>query len=212
MQVFGSISPEMQSRPDENLDQTLEDLYRVVSSERFLECRGLGNELPFFISAYHPSLERQVMGMASALATRLSNQGTSVLLLDLYDTVVELLKGRGVWDRLLEKETSIPKDRFFETLLNLTEPKHEIAPLIAEKLAASSCRALLLTGVGLVYPYIRSHRVLENLQSVTKQTPTVLFFPGDYSVVEGKGCYLKLFGTLPDDRYYRAFNIADFRI
>ena len=46
---------------------------------------------------------------------------------------------------------------------------------------------------------------------MTKQTPTVMFFPGDYSFVGGKGSYLKLFGILPDDRYYRAFNIADFR-
>jgi len=202
----------MQSRPDENLDQTAEDLFKVISSERFLECRGLGKELPFFISAYHASLETRVAAMASALATRLSNQGIAVLLLDLYDIVVELLKARGVWDRLVEKEASIPKDRFFQTMLNVTEPKQEIAPLIAQKLATSSCRVLLLTGVGLVYPYIRSHRVLENLQSVTKGTPTVLFFPGDYSVVEGKGCYLKLFGTLPDDRYYRAFNITDFSV
>jgi hypothetical protein len=53
--------------------------------------------------------------------------------------------------------------------------------------------------------------VLDNLQKVTKQTSTVLFFPGDYSFVHGKGSYLKLFGILADDRYYRAFNIADFR-
>jgi hypothetical protein len=37
----------------------------------------------------------------------------------------------------------------------------------------------------------------------------VLFFPGDYSFVEQRGSYLKLFGAMPDDRYYRAFNIAD---
>ena len=46
----------------------------------------------------------------------------------------------------------------------------------ARKLAETPCRVLFLTGVGLVFPYIRSHSVLENLQSVTRQTPTVLFF------------------------------------
>jgi hypothetical protein len=86
-----------------------------------------------------------------------------------------------------------------------------MAPLIASKLAPSSCKVLLLTGVGLVYPYLRSHTILDNLKKVTKQIPTVLFFPGDYSFVEGKGSHLKLFGILHDDRYYRAFNIADFQ-
>jgi hypothetical protein len=201
----------MQSRADEDLDQTFESLYEVISSERFLERRGLGNELPFFISAYHPALETRVESMVSALTTRLSNHGIAVVSLNLYDITVGLLKVRGVWDRLLAKEASTPKDRFFETLLNVTEPKQDLIPAIAAKLASTACQVFLLNGVGLVYPYIRAHRVLENLQSVTKQTPTVLFFPGDFSLIDGKGSYLKLFCTLPDDRYYRAFNIADFR-
>ena len=201
----------MPSHADENISQTFANLYEVIRSERFLERRGLGNELPFFISAYHASLEVQVEVAVPALATQLSNHGVSNLSLNLYDLTVELLKSRGVWPRLLEREPKIPKDQFLQTLLNVTAPKDHLVPLIAAKLAASPCRVLLLAGVGLVYPYLRSHSVLENLPSVTKQTPTVLFFPGDYSFVDGKGSYLKLFGTLPDDRYYRAFNIADFR-
>lgn len=201
----------MQSRPDENINETFGTLFEVIRSERFLERRGLGNELPFFISAYHPSLQNHVDQLVPALITRLSNQGINVLALNLYDLTVEMLQARGRWNDLLERESKTPRDRFFETMRNVTAPKEHLVPLIAAKLDASHCRVLLLTGVGLVFPYIRSHNVLENLQSVTKQTPTVLFFPGDYSFVEGKGSYLKLFGTLPDDRYYRAFNIADFR-
>jgi hypothetical protein len=201
----------MQSRADENLDQTFEDLFQVISSEPFLQGRGVGKELPFFISAHHSSLGPRLEKLILSLATRLSNHGVEVLLLNLYDLTVEILKTRGHWDRLIEKEATIPRDRFLKTLQNVTDAKGQLVPLVAERLAASPCRALLLSGVGLVYPYIRSHNVLENLQSVTKQTPTVLFFPGDYSLVEGKGSYLKLFGILPDDRYYRAFNIAHFR-
>lgn len=201
----------MPSRADENIDLTFETLFEVISSERFLQRRGLGNELPFFISAHHASLEPRLDKLIPSLATRLSNHGIEVLLLNLYDLTVEILKARGHWDRLIEREPTIPRDRFLKTLQNVTDAKDQLVPLVAERLAASPCRALLLTGVGLVYPYIRSHSVLENLQSVTKQTPTVLFFPGDYSFVDGKGSYLKLFGVLPDDRYYRAFNIADFR-
>jgi len=200
----------MPSRADESIDQTFDSLYDVIRSERFLNRLGLGNELPFFISAFHPSLQNRVDLLVPSLATRLSNHGVSVLVLDLYDLAVELLKERGIWDRLMEKEAEIPKDRFFSTLTNATAPDDQLVPLIASKLEASSCSVLLITGVGLVYPFLRSHSVLENLQSVTKQTPTVLFFPGDYSYVDGKGSYLKLFGSLPDDRYYRAFNIADF--
>jgi hypothetical protein len=201
----------MQSRADENLHHTFESLFEVIRSERFLERRGLGNELPFFISAYHPSLQNQVDTLVPQLAKRLTNHGVPVLSLNIYDLVVELLRSRGIWDRLVERESQIAKEQFLTTLRNVSDAKEQLVPLVAAKLSAAQCRVLLLDGVGLVFPFLRSHHVLENLQTVTRQTPTVLFFPGDYSVVEGKGSYLKLFGTLPDDRYYRAFNISDFQ-
>lgn len=200
----------MQSRPDEPINQTFDKLYEVIRSNPFLERKGLGNDMPFFISAFHPTLQARVDVMIPLLATRLSNQGVSVLTLDLYDLCVELLKKRGIWDRLLATEPTKPKDLFFNALTNATAPDDQLIPLIQEKLAEAHYGVILITGVGLVYPFIRSHNVLENLQKVTKQIPTVLFFPGDYSFVENKGSYLKLFGTLPDDRYYRAFNISDF--
>src|SRR4051812_34090695 len=101
----------MPSRADENLNQTFEEMFQVISSERFLQRRGLGNELPFFISAYHSSLEPRLDKLVPSLANRLSNHGIPVLLLNLYDLTVELLKTRGHWDRLIEKEASIPRDR-----------------------------------------------------------------------------------------------------
>ena len=64
-----------------------------------------------------------------------------------------------------------------------------------------------LTGVGEVFPYIRSHNVLNNLQSHAKLRPTVLFFPGRYVHSLEKGASLDLFGILHDDKYYRAFNV-----
>ena len=202
----------MESRADENLDRTFESLFAVMASDDFRTHHGLGgNELPFYISAFHASLQNRVDALVPNLVNRLRNHGVYVLHLDLYALTVELLKARGVWDRLVEREPDTPKDRFLQTLQNLTDPKDALSVQIAQGLLTHQPQILVLTGVGLVFPYLRSHRVLENLQSVTKQTPTVLFFPGDYVWVEGKGSYLKLFGNLPDDRYYRAHNIADFR-
>ena len=202
----------MASRPDENLDTTFEDLFEKLSDERFLTRCGLErNELPFFISAHHATLQSRVDALVPDLVTRLRNQGVQVMHVDLYSLTEDELKRRGIWDRLLEKEPALPKQRFFETLQNVTDPKECIVRQIAERIEAHPPQLILITGVGLVFPYLRSHRVLENIQTVTKQTPTVLFFPGDYTWVDGKGSYLKLFGILPDDRYYRAHNIATLR-
>ncbi len=54
-------------------------------------------------------------------------------------------------------------------------------PAIAAKLADNDFDVLFLAGVGEVFPYIRSHNVLNNLQSTAKEKPTVLFFPGAYT-------------------------------
>jgi hypothetical protein len=69
----------------------------------------------------------------------------------------------------------------------------------------------VINGVGEVYPYIRPHNVLNNLQRVAKDQPTVLFFPGAYTHSLEKGTSLDLFGRLHDDKYYRAFNIYDYQ-
>lgn len=201
----------MESRANENLDRTFDCLFAVMTKGEFLTRHGLGgNELPFYISAFHASLQPRVDSLVPNLVNRLRNHGLGVLHLDLYALTTELLQARGVWDRLVERESTTPKDRFLQTLQNLTDPRDALVPKIAEELKTHTPQIVVITGVGLVFPFLRSHRVLENLQSVTKQTPTVMFFPGDYAWVEGKGSYLKLFGNLPDDRYYRAHNIADF--
>jgi hypothetical protein len=78
---------------------------------------------------------------------------------------------------------------------------------IGKQLNSNDYDVLFLSGVGEVYPYIRSHNVLNNLQSVAKQRPTLMFFPGAYTQSLETGASLDLFGRLNDDKYYRAFNI-----
>jgi hypothetical protein len=199
----------MASRIDENLDQKFDHLFRVIGGKNFLESRAIGNEQPFYISAYHPSLQSRVDVLLPSLIKRLSSSGVAVLHLNFYDLVIELLTERGVLDRLIEKEPALDRDTFLSTLRNVSDPKDHLVPLIAKKLEENRPAVVMLDGVGLVFPYIRSQNVLEKLQGVTGKTPSVLFFPGDYSFVEQRGSYLKLFGAMPDDRYYRAFNIAD---
>ncbi len=68
---------------------------------------------------------------------------------------------------------------------------------------------VFLTGIGEVFPYIRSHNVLNNLQSVVVGKPMLMFFPGRYEQSDTLGSSLVLFGRLKDDQYYRAKNILE---
>jgi hypothetical protein len=120
---------------------------------------------------------------------------------------ISLLKDRGVWETILEREPSIAKEEMIELLQGVLDAEAHIIPAITGLLQHSEFDILFISGVGEVFPYFRSHNVLNNLQKAVKDKPTVMFFPGEYTHSIEFGASLDLFGRLHEDRYYRAFNI-----
>lgn len=185
-----------------------EHLLRVISSERFLKMQGLGNEIPFFICPFDPAkTEKMNKEVIAPLINKLKQKGIRVLRIDLYDLAVELLKERGIWKQILEAESGITKSELKDLLQGVLDPEHHLIPEIAKRMEEDEFAVMFITGVGEVFPYIRSHTVLNNLQSTAKDKPTIMFFPGEYNQSPEKGSSLTLFGKLLDDNYYRAFNI-----
>jgi len=193
------------------IPKRFEFLLATMTSDRFLKMEGLGNEVPFFICPYEAEEELQMERVAKQLRDALANQGHPVLLIDLYELSIALIKARGIWEDTLAVEASTPKDQFLEHLQSVLDSEHHLIPAIRDKLSEKKYDVLFLVGVGAVYPYIRSHTILNNLQSTAKDLPTVLFFPGEYKRSSLEGSSLNLFGRLSDDNYYRAFNIYQFQ-
>jgi hypothetical protein len=186
-----------------------EHLFKVVTSQRFLTKQGLGNEVPFFICPY-PAEEGLSMNEDRLdLVTRITHAGIAVLDLSLYELSLGILEERGILDQILEIERDTDKREVRELLQSVLDPKANLIPRIGEAIEATPHDVIFLSGVGEVYPYIRSHNVLNNLQSTAKDKPTVLFFPGSYTHALATGASLDLFGRLHDDKYYRAFNILN---
>ena len=191
----------------QSLQVRFEHLLTLIGSERFLTKQGLGNEVPFFICPYSPDESVEFVSMIGNLSKQLQQNGIRILEINLYDLAIEMLKGRGVWDRILAKEPSISKPQLRELLQGLLDPERHLVPAIAAKMEQSEFNVLFITGVGEVYPYIRSHNVLNNLQSTAKEKPTIMFYPGSYTQSLEVGASLDLFNKMHDDNYYRAFNI-----
>lgn len=189
-----------------------EHLLRVISSTRFLMKQGLGNEVPFFICPFPASAAVEMEVVRAQLAKLLADRGVIALDINLYDLSMRMLQERGIWDQLIEQETDFTKDELKELLQNVLDPEQHLIPEIARILDEREFDVLLLSGVGEVYPYIRSHNVLNNLQSTAKDKPTVMFFPGSYTHALASGASLDLFGIMRDDKYYRAFNIFNFEV
>lgn len=189
------------------IKERFEHLLSLIGSERFLKLQGLGNEVPFFICPFKPQEAVEMGRMTKQLINRLAQDGVRILEINLYDTSIELLRRRGIWKQILEMETKVTKDEIRELLQGVLDPERHLVPEIADRMNDEDFDVMFITGVGEVFPYIRSHNVLNNLQSTAKEKPTVMFFPGAYTHSLESGASLDLFGRLHDDKYYRAFNI-----
>lgn len=194
--------------------QRVDLLEEVIASERFLKKEGLGNEIPFFICPVVAHEGLTIDETVTQLENRLRKRAkpVSVLVINLYDLSIELLQARNIWTRLLENEASLGKPQLKELLQNVLDPETHLVPAIQAKMNAAEFDILILSGVGEVFPYVRSHSVLNNLQRVAKEKPTILFFPGEYAQSDVSGASLVLFGRLQGDKYYRAFNIYHFDV
>jgi len=192
-----------------DLTKQEEHLFAVLSSKRFLQMEGLSNEVPFFIYPYAPEDALEVANSKKRIKNRLGYTGIRVREVNLYDLSVEILKERGVWERVLAAEPDNDKDDFREMLQGMLDPQIHIATAIRAKIVDGDFDIFFLTGIGEVFPFIRSHNVLNNLQSVVTGKPMLMFFPGRYEQSNTLGSSLVLFGRLNDDQYYRAKNILE---
>jgi hypothetical protein len=177
----------------------LHDLEHHLSDPAFLRSEGLGNELGFFVFDFEPKFAPRVEAHVSRLKAKLEGDvHLRVLEINLFALVLEILKGRGFLERAFELEVRQGGEALIRALAPLLRPEL-LRACIADKLVPLP-DLVLLTGVGAVWPLLRSHAILNNLHDVIDRTPLVMFYPGEYD-----GQALRLFGEFKDDNYYRAF-------
>lgn len=190
-----------------HISQDFEHIYNQVTTDKFLSMQALGGETPFFIYSYDIAKESSVEEEITRLIKRIHLLNKTVLPIDLYALSLEILEERGLLGKIIQKEPSMPKYKLLQTLQNVLDSETKLIPRIQEKVSNSTSDLVFIHGVGHVFPFIRSHTVLNNLQKAIVDRPTLMFFPGAYT-----GQKLRLFGKLDDDNYYRAFNISNYQL
>lgn len=185
-------------------------VYDVLRSQRFLNMEGLSKEVPFFIYHYPPAWALDVEAARDRVITKLrGDDGLTVVDINLYDLAIKLLTDRGVWSRILELEPTQDKNEFRETLQGVLDPHDHLAPAIRAQLNENPSDMVFLTGIGEVFPFIRTHTVLENLQSVVVGKPMLAWFPGTYEFIQAGGHQLRALNLSARDSYYRAKDILE---
>ena len=102
-----------------------EHLFKVLTSQRFLNKQGLGNEVPFFICPYPASEGLSMQQDRQDLVARIGHAGVTALDLSLYDLSLDLLKERDILAEILDIEPDTEKSELLELLrgvLDVHEP------------------------------------------------------------------------------------------
>ena len=189
----------------ENISLKFKHLYGVISSEDFLLKKSLSGEIPFWISTFKIEDITEVDKAIKGLINKLEMSGIRVLELNLYDISMKIINRELGEGEIFSLEREMSKDEFKGALQSVLDIKDMLMPEIKREIDTSNAKVYFITGVAHVFPFIRSHNILNNLQNIAKEAPTVMFFPGTYS-----GLSLELFGKLKDDNYYRAFDIDNY--
>ena len=191
----------------EDIAEKFKNLYSKMTTDTFLSRSSLGGEIPFWISPYNPEQELEISKSVKSLKKKLETNGLVILEMNLFDITIELLNEHLGEGEIFNLENDMDKDEFKSAIQSVLDINEVFMPYLKNRIEQSKAQIYFITGVGSCYPFLRSHNILNNLQNIAKESPTVMFFPGKYT-----GTSLELFGLLKDDNYYRAFNIDNYKI
>ena len=170
---------------------------------------GTANDLKFYIFDYAPKDELLVRKEVK----KIKNMNPAIVEFDLYEMMLSIIEDEGYLEDVLRMEQDYDKAlllrEVFQPLLSVDEEENALIDRFKDGVADDGKSIVLITGVGKSFPIIRSHTILNNLQSVFRRNPVVMMYPGRYEIKEAMT--LRLFERLDDDNYYRAFPLVERR-
>ncbi len=194
---------------ERSLSERFVDLEDRMISVSSLTRYGTANDLKFYIFDYAPQDELMVRKEVQKLKSRNSN----IVEFDLYEMMLQIIDEEGYLEDIQRIESEYEKDMLlrevFQPLLSVEEDENSFLDKFKEAVPDDGKSIVLITGVGKAFPVIRSHTILNNLQSIFRNNPVVMMYPGRYEIKNTMT--LKLFERLDDDNYYRAFPLVERR-
>ena len=191
------------------LSDRFADLENRMTSVQDLTKYGTANDLKFYIFDYNPKDEALVRKETK----KLLSLNPDIVEFDLYEMMLEIIEEEGYMEDVLRMEPEYDKDlllrEVFQPLLSVEEEENAFLNMFKKKIPDDGSKIVLITGVGKSFPIIRSHTILNNLQSIFRKNPVVMMYPGRYEIKNSMT--LRLFERLDDDNYYRAFPLVERR-
>ncbi len=188
-----------------NVEHSFDLVYEKLISKIILD-EQVSGDLPIYIQAYPAEHSDAVNSQIRFLHDRLNKNGVPTLHFNIYDIALEILKSANKMDLILSKESLLPKEKLHITLNSMLREK-AILDFLNNALKEIEPKLVLLSGFGLVYPYIRANTILNNIEPLARGASFVFFYPGRYNNES-----LVLFDKIKEDNYYRAHNLETITI
>lgn len=183
----------------ENIIDSLNKISFRLSEDSFLGNKGLSNEVGIHIFCYNPKYEQTVIAYFDKLKST-PNTSFNLIECDLYKIFLKICEDKKVLNVIPKIEESKDKTFLITQLQNIATPEVFVNYMKYEPHKYGD--VLLITGVGKVYPFMRAHNILDNIQHVFSDIPILVLYPGSFN-----GQEMNLFGKFHDSNYYRAFNL-----
>ena len=189
-----------------SLEERLDLIQEEISKPSFRANKGLGNEVGYYVFDYPAEEELKVRAHVEFLKRRnqKSMESFELMVFDIYDIMLDFIEQEDLLEACYEMEAEEGMDYLVESvsaLLEMSENHNYFSRYIEEHTPKNA--VVFITGIGKVFPFVRSHKILNNLHQVFDRVPVVLFYPGKYD-----GLSLMLFSEFKDDNYYRAFELV----
>ncbi len=188
------------------LEERLAQIEIEISKEDFKKNKGRGNEVGYYVFDYPAEEELKIREYVESLKTKnnLSITGYELMVYDVYDIMIDYIEEEGLMDACAQMEEEEGMDYLIASvcdLLKMSQKDNYFTNYIEKHTPKDSI--VFITGVGKIFPFVRSHDILNRLNLVFDRVPVVLFYPGKYD-----GQTLMLFSEFKDDNYYRAFPLV----
>ena len=187
----------------DKLEDRLNQIIPRITSEGFLRGTGIGNEVAFYIFDYPADEEIRLREYLVFLEGHLAKKHPDLRVkhVNLFEMVIDSLIARGFLEKSFEKQKKDGDQALLKTLAPLFDGA-KLSAAFAERVNPAETDLIVVSGIGSVYPIVRTHNLLSALQPKLGHTPLVVFYPGVYD-----GQYVRLFGKLKGP-YYRAFKLV----
>ena len=177
----------------------LESIKARFSDEVFLSNKGLSNEVGIHVFCYDPQDEMIVRDYMSNLMQQ-KELPFRLIECDLYKIFLQICENKRILKTIPAMEKKKGSDGLLKQLQKIASPEAFVELMQYESHQHGDI--FLIKGVGKVFPFMRSHNILDNIQHLFSDIPVVMLYPGKFN-----GQELSLFGELQDGNYYRAFNL-----